>query len=82
MLCVYRITQHGQNTADSNHVPTHLTTSVAKFPAAMDVWGSWHGIADTSHANVSKSQVDYDEVGGSAELPELHKHEQHHNVAC
>lgn len=60
---------------------THLTTSVAKFPAAVDVWGSWHGIANASHSNVGKGQVDYNEVGGSTELFELHKHQQHHNVA-
>lgn len=53
---------------------TNLATSVSKFPAAVDVWGSWHGIANTSHSYVSKSQVDDYEVGGSAELPELQKH--------
>lgn len=59
----------------------HLTSSVAKFPAAVDVRGSRHGIADASHSDVSESQVDDDEVGGSAELLKLHKHQQHHDVA-
>lgn len=61
---------------------THLTTSVAKLPAAVDVRGSRHWIADAGHSNVSESQVDDEEVGGRAQLFELDKHQQHHNVAA
>lgn len=60
---------------------TDLTAGVAKFPAAVEVWGGWHGIPDPRHSNVSEGQVDDDKVGGRAELPELHKHQQHYDVA-
>ena len=63
-------------------ISVHLTASVAKLPAAVDVWGSWHGIANASHSDVSEGQVDDDEVGSSTELLKLHKHQQHDNVAC
>lgn len=61
--------------------PTHLTTGVAKFPAAVEVWGSWHGVANAGHADVGEGEVDDDEVGGRAQLLELHKHHQDHDVA-
>lgn len=61
--------------------PTHLTTGVAKLPAAVEVWGGWHGVANAGHADVGEGEVDDDEVGGRAQLLELHKHHQHHDVA-
>lgn len=60
---------------------THLTTGVAKFPAAVEVWGSWHGVANAGHADVGEGEVDDDEVGGRAQLLELHKHHQDHDIA-
>lgn len=60
---------------------THLTTGVAKFPAAVEVWGSWHGVANASHADVSEGKVDDDVVGGRTQLLELDKHQQDHEVA-
>lgn len=60
---------------------TYLTTRVAKLPTAVKVWSSWHRVADSSHSNVSKSQIDYDEVGRSTELLVLDKDKQHHDVA-
>lgn len=61
---------------------THLTTSMAKFPAAMDVRGRRHWITNSSYSNVSESQVDDYEISGSAKLFKLPKHQQYHNVAC
>lgn len=59
----------------------HLTAGVSKLPAAMDVGGRRHGITDPCHPDVGEGQVDDDDVGGGAQLSELHKHQQNYDVA-
>lgn len=60
---------------------THLTAGVAKLPAAVEVRGGRHGVADAGHADVGEGQVDDDVVGGRAQLLELDKHHEDHDVA-